>query len=132
MTAIGWRAATAALTGSPVNGAGTGAGVGIGVGVGTGVGTGVGVGAVVGVRVGVAVAAGWLACPIGEEVGVAAWPTTELPIRATMVAPMAMAPIAPMVVVRFTTALGSTTLEIGSDDGSEPVVIAQDSGRRRL
>ena len=102
MTAIGWRAATAALTGSPVNGAGTVTGVGIGVGLGVGVGDGVAVGAGVAVGSWVAVAAGWLACAIGEPLGVAACPPMDVATSAMSAAPTAAAPTAPAVVVRFT------------------------------
>jgi hypothetical protein len=100
MTAIGWRAATASLTGSPVSGAGTVTGVGIGVGLGVGDGVAVGVG--VAVCTGVAVAAGWLACAIGEPVGVAACPPMDVATSAMSAAPTATAPTAPAVVVRFT------------------------------
>jgi hypothetical protein len=68
----------------------------VGVGSGVGVGTGVGVGS------GVAVAAGWLACAIGEAVGVAAWPPIDVATKAMIAALTATTPTAPTVVVRFT------------------------------
>src|SRR6476619_5702845 len=53
ITAIGWRAATAGGTRTPVSGAGTRTGVGTGVGAGVGVGVGAGVGGAVGLEVAV-------------------------------------------------------------------------------
>src|SRR5829696_6528319 len=90
ITAIGCRAATVAVTGRPVSGAGTGAVVGTGVGVGTAGGVGVAVGTEVGVDAGAVVAAGWLACAIGEAVGVAACPAIDVPIIATIATPTAI------------------------------------------
>jgi len=54
------------------------------------------------VDAGAVVAAGWLACAIGEAVGVAACPAIDVPIIATIATPTAIAPIAPTVVLRFT------------------------------
>ena len=52
MTAIGWRAASAAVTSTPSSGAGTRLGLGTGVGVGTGVGLAVGDGLATGLGLG--------------------------------------------------------------------------------
>jgi hypothetical protein len=54
------------------------------------------------VDAGAVVAPGWLACAIGDAVGVAACPTIDVPIIATIATPTAMTPIAPTVVLRFT------------------------------
>jgi hypothetical protein len=66
------------------------------------VGVGVAVATEVGVEAGAVGAPGWLACAIGEAVGVAACPAIDVPIIATTATPTAIAPIAPTVVLRFT------------------------------
>jgi hypothetical protein len=55
-----------------------------------------------GVGSAVAVAVGWLACAIGEPLGVAAWPPIDVATNAMIAALTATAPNAPTVVVRFT------------------------------
>ena len=77
---------------------------GVGIGVGLGLGVGEAVAVALGVAVGccVVVAAGWVACAIGEPLGVAACPPMDVATSAKSAAPTATAPTTPAVVVRFT------------------------------
>ena len=136
MTAIGWRAATAGVTGRPVSGPGTRSGVGSGVAVGTAVAVAVAVGLAVAVGPVVAVGVG-VASPAwsGGRLGVGV-PPSEVAATTTTSAAAPITPIAPTVVLRVTFGAPPGSVPCGvrrfATDGAR--AIAQDSrgstGRR--